>query len=280
MIAELGSHQGQREERIYRAVALDPALFESALAEQVAVRDELEWDEREGVLRAERQRRVGELVLSREPLPTLDEEARGKALLALVRRKGLELLAGRRSCASGRRALACCASSSWMRATPATGRMSATPHCWHARRTGCCLIWARSRGWRTSPSSISPRCSPPCCPGRCRSAGGAGTGGRHGALRLAHPAGLQRAAAGAGGAPAGAVRHGRHAAYRRWPAGRQAAPAVAGAPAGTGHPGPASFWANTYAEVKKDLKGRYPKHYWPDDPLIAEPTARAKPRGQ
>ncbi|MDV7214137.1 ATP-dependent helicase C-terminal domain-containing protein, partial [Azotobacter beijerinckii] len=40
----------------------------------------------------------------------------------------------------------------------------------------------------------------------------------------------------------------------------------------------ASFWANTYAEVKKDLKGRYPKHYWPDDPLIAEPTARAKPR--
>ncbi|HAF90660.1 MAG TPA: ATP-dependent helicase HrpB, partial [Pseudomonas sp.] len=40
----------------------------------------------------------------------------------------------------------------------------------------------------------------------------------------------------------------------------------------------ASFWANTYAEVKKDLKGRYPKHYWPDDPLQAEPTARAKPR--
>ncbi len=41
----------------------------------------------------------------------------------------------------------------------------------------------------------------------------------------------------------------------------------------------ASFWANTYIDVKKDLKGRYPKHYWPDDPLVAEPTARAKPRG-
>lgn len=40
----------------------------------------------------------------------------------------------------------------------------------------------------------------------------------------------------------------------------------------------ASFWRSTYAEVKKDLKGRYPKHYWPDDPLVAEPTARAKPR--
>ena len=41
----------------------------------------------------------------------------------------------------------------------------------------------------------------------------------------------------------------------------------------------ASFWANTYIDVKKDLKGRYPKHYWPDDPLVAEPTARARPRG-
>lgn len=40
----------------------------------------------------------------------------------------------------------------------------------------------------------------------------------------------------------------------------------------------ASFWAGAYKAVKADLKGQYPKHYWPDDPLIAEPTARAKPR--
>jgi ATP-dependent helicase HrpB len=41
----------------------------------------------------------------------------------------------------------------------------------------------------------------------------------------------------------------------------------------------ASFWARGYHDVKKDLKGRYPKHYWPDDPLQAQATARAKPRG-
>ncbi len=41
----------------------------------------------------------------------------------------------------------------------------------------------------------------------------------------------------------------------------------------------ASFWQKTYFDVKKDLKGRYPKHYWPDDPLKADPTNRAKRRG-
>ncbi|MFZ1986529.1 MAG: ATP-dependent helicase HrpB [Desulfatitalea sp.] len=40
----------------------------------------------------------------------------------------------------------------------------------------------------------------------------------------------------------------------------------------------AGFWRNSYAAVKKELKGRYPKHYWPDDPLSAPPTSRAKPR--
>jgi ATP-dependent helicase HrpB len=39
------------------------------------------------------------------------------------------------------------------------------------------------------------------------------------------------------------------------------------------------FWERTYKEVRKELKGRYPKHYWPENPWAAEATARVRPPG-
>jgi ATP-dependent helicase HrpB len=40
----------------------------------------------------------------------------------------------------------------------------------------------------------------------------------------------------------------------------------------------ASFWANTYPQVRKDLRSRYPKHSWPEDPLTAPAVAKGRPR--
>jgi len=39
------------------------------------------------------------------------------------------------------------------------------------------------------------------------------------------------------------------------------------------------FWRGSWAAVRADLRGRYPRHFWPEDPAAAQPTARAKPRG-
>ena len=39
------------------------------------------------------------------------------------------------------------------------------------------------------------------------------------------------------------------------------------------------FWKGSYAEVRKEMRAEYPRHPWPEDPTVAEPTLRAKPRG-
>ncbi|WP_462381437.1 ATP-dependent helicase HrpB [Pseudomonas sp. Marseille-QA0892] len=279
VIAGLGSRHGHREELIHLAAPLDVALFETLLAEQVTRMDELDWDEREGVMRAERQRRIGALILAREPLDTIDEQARTGALLRFVRRKGLNLLP-------------------W---TPAIRQ-------WQAR-----IAFLRSLDLDAGKPSEWPDLSDeallndledwlaPYLNGVRRMSHFAGLdlgAILQGTLPWPLPTRLDALAPVSIDVPSGSrIRID----YSESPPvlavrlqelfGLPDTPRIAEGrvPLKLHLLSPAqrpvqvtqdlaSFWASTYAEVKKDLKGRYPKHYWPDDPLIAEPTSRAKPR--
>ena len=279
VVADLGSRQGQREERIYLAADFDPALFDSVLAEQVRCVDQLDWDEREGVLRAERQRKVGELVLSREPLTGLDEAARSQALVNLVRRKGLELLPWTPELRQWQARVALLrqldldqqGDSSWPDVSdgallkslehwlmPYLGRVSRLSHFANLDLSSIVhnlLPWPLPQRLDelaphhlSVPSGSSIRLDyseqPPIL-----------------AVRLQELFGLAETPRIAGGRQVVKL-------HLLSPARRpvQVTQDLA------------NFWRSTYAEVKKDLKGRYPKHYWPDDPLVAEATARAKPR--
>lgn len=280
VVAELGSRQGQREERIYLASDLDPDLFDSVLVDHVTVLDELDWDERAGVLVAERQRKIGSLVLSREPLKELDVHARSRALLGFIRRKGLELLPWTpdlrqwqaRVTLLRRLDLEQHGQSTWPDLAdeallgsleswllPYLDNVSRLSHFGQLDLSSIlrsALPWPLSQQLEEQapthirvPSGSSIKLdyseSPPIL-----------------AVRLQEMFGLADTPHIAGGRQPLKL-------HLLSPARRpvQVTQDLA------------NFWRSTYQDVKKDLKGRYPKHYWPDDPMVAEATARAKPRG-
>ncbi|MBF4208701.1 ATP-dependent helicase HrpB [Pseudomonas donghuensis] len=279
VIADLGSRQGQREERIYLAADFDPALFDGVLAEQVRSLDILDWDERENVLRAERQRKVGELVLSREPLTGLDEDARARALLELVRRKGLELLSWTpelrqwqaRVALLRQLDLATQGESQWPDLSDAA--LLASLGDWLQPYLG--KVTRLSHFAQLDLSSILRNLLPWPLPQRLD---------EWAPVHLSVPSGSNIRLDYSETPPILAVRLQELFGLAETPRiaqGRQQVLLHLLSPARR----PvqvtqdlANFWRSTYAEVKKDLKGRYPKHYWPDDPLVAEATARAKPR--
>ena len=280
VIADLGSRQGQREERIYLAADFDPLLFEDVLAEQVECLDLLDWDEREQVLRAERQRKVGELVLSREPLAGLDDDTRAKALLGLVRRKGLNLLTWTPELRQWQARVALLrqldlqqqGASEW----PDLGdeALLASLEDWLQPYLG--KVSRLSHFAALDLPSLLRNLLPWPLPQRLEELAPS---------HLAVPSGSSIRLDYSEQPPILAVRLQELFGLADTPRianGRQQVKLHLLSPARR----PvqvtqdlANFWRTTYAEVKKDLKGRYPKHYWPDDPLVAEATARAKPRG-
>jgi ATP-dependent helicase HrpB len=91
-VAEIGGQSGAATDRIYGAAPLDPECFSNALSHLVHEQEQVEWDYRREQFVAERRRMVGSIPLSSAALEEVPPQARAVVLLGVVRRKGLDLL--------------------------------------------------------------------------------------------------------------------------------------------------------------------------------------------
>jgi len=275
VVAELSGRQGDARDRIRLASALDPALFDGPLAALVGHEERVEWDEAGQRLIAERQRRVGELVLERSPLSAPSRQARDRALLDLVRKKGLTLLPWREEIDLWRARVAFCREHDKQESWPDLSDralldnletwlapwLNEVSHINHFARLDLAAILKAQLPWPL------PQRLDELAPERIRVPSGARLAIDYSesppvlAVKLQEMFGCTSTPSIGFGV--------QLKLHLLSPARRplQVTQDLAG------------FWRNGYPEVKKEMKGRYPKHPWPDDPLQAIPTARTKRAG-
>ena len=274
-VAEISTIAGGQGDIIRSAAALDERLFDGLLAELVREHTVAEWDKKSGRFVAETRRQVGALVLSRETENEVSPEARQAALIEYLRRENLEPLpwdeATELWCARVALLRSVDADGGW----PDLGRetLQATLEDWLApyldkiknladfKKLKLRDILAARLDWeqqqrleRLAPArlqvpsgssiAIDYRQSPPVL-----------------AVKLQEMFGCETTPRVVDGRVELMV-------HLLSPAGRplQVTQDLAG------------FWRSSYHDVKKDMKGRYPKHPWPDDPLQAQATRHTKKR--
>lgn len=277
--AHLGGHRGQATDRIFMAAALEPELFDDYLTDLVTTRERVSWDKQRERFVAEQQRRIGKLVLSSKALRQIDPEAKARVLLELVRNRGLGLLSWTDTLRQWQGRVNLLRqldleqgdSSEWPDLSDSA--LLATIEEWLApyltninhlddfARLDLANILLGLLPWPLPQQldQLAPE-------------------------RVKVPSGSRIAIDYSQSPPVLAVR-------LQEMFGCEVTPSIANGrlPLMLHLLSPArrplqvtqdlvSFWGNSYADVKKDMKGRYPKHYWPDNPLQAEATARAKPR--
>ncbi|MEM9760195.1 MAG: ATP-dependent helicase C-terminal domain-containing protein, partial [Pseudomonadota bacterium] len=253
--------------------ALDPSLFDHQLAAQRRERTRLEWDEASGRFLASRETRIGALLLGSRRLESVDEETRVSGLITLLRESELKQLPWDQETRRLRQRLSLMRSidDSWpdfsLASLTAELELWLAPYLGPVRRLGdlrkldlrgallARLDWTqhplldehlpeRIEVPSGSKLRIDYSADPPVL-----------------AVKLQEMFGCRESPSLAGGRIPLLI-------HLLSPAGRplQVTQDLA------------SFWANGYGEVRKEMKGRYPKHPWPEDPLQAMPTRHTKKR--
>ena len=279
-VANLGGHAGQASDRIHLAAELDPALFDTELDDLVTETERVGWDDAGERLIARQERRVGTLLLDSLPLDAAPLNAFRDTLLERVRRDGLgrlewpetvQQLRGRVRLLRG-----------LDRASGATGwpdlddvALLDTLESWLGPALDGVTTLAALRGLDTRALLLNllpwplPRELDALAPERIEVPSGSRirvdytTDPPVLAVKLQEMFGCRDSPRIANGRVALTL-------HLLSPAGRplQVTRDLA------------SFWTNGYPEVRKEMRGRYPKHPWPEDPLQATPTARTKRAGR
>ncbi len=279
-VAEIGGFANSKEDIIYSATAIDPSLFEGPLDSELAILDHSEWDEQQNRFIAEKRWCIGRIIWKRERNLTPSSEQRSKAISRLITLKGLSILSWDAD------TLQWCARVELLRQQESCNNPSLPQwpdvsenglikslNIWLEPNLGkvttlqnlkkldlqallCQLLpwplpqrlndWAPTHFKVPSGSSISIDYtqSPPVL-----------------AVKLQEMFGCEAT-------PRIANRQVPLLIHLLSPARRplQVTQDLAG------------FWRSSYQEVKKEMKGRYPKHPWPDNPLEALPTRFTKRR--
>jgi len=267
-----------REARIDLAAPFEAAGLKALYGAQFAVEEQVEWDARSGAVLAQRQVRFGALVVEQKPLQSVPPEMAVAAMLAGVRQVGLDSLP-------------------WDDATrnlqsrlEFVRRLPHAPHAPWPASDDASLLHALDEWLPRWLANITRREQLARLPLADALLGRLSGAQRRALEELAPreivvPSGSRiRVDYSGDGGPAIAVR-------LQEVFGLTATPRIGGGtvPVSFQLLSPAhrpvqitrdlaGFWKSSYAEVRKEMRGRYPKHHWPDDPLSAPPTRGARRR--
>ncbi len=270
---------GDREARVYLAAPVDESELERDFADEIEEVESVEWDDTIKGVAARRQRRLWSLVLSEARLTEPPEEKVVKAFLEGIRKSGLGVLPWDRAAEGLRERI-----NFLSRVSGLTGvefpsltdeRLLEGLEGWLAPFVAGMtrLEHLKRLDLRAALTSTLDRERQKALERLAPSHIGVPTGSRiqidYGgerpslSVRLQEMFGLAKTPSVAGGKVPLVVQ-------LLSPAGRpvQVTDDLAG------------FWARSYEMVKKEMKGRYPRHHWPDNPMEAEPTRRAKKKGE
>lgn len=268
----------RREARVFLAAPLSIADIESLHAETLVTEDRVTWDERAGAVVAARERRLGRIVLASEPLGAAAGERVAAALLSWISRAGLSVLPWTDAAVRLRRRI------EFLRR--AEGDASDLPDLSDAALLA------------TLPDWLGPHLQGITRKGQLDAIdlaavlGGSLSYEQRRRLDAEAPTHLTVPSGShipvdydSGDVPVLAVRLQEMFGASETPRlARGRVPILLHLLSPAARPlqvtgDLAGFWRGAYAEVRREMRGRYPKHHWPEDPLSAQPTARAKRRG-